>query len=279
MSITIDNKTGKITTPGVVFKEKVGVPHRDIAGPDTIIIHYTAGISGESSANWLANPTSKVSAHIVIDRSGKIYQIIPFNNLAWHAGESSFGGRKNFNGLSIGIELDNAGYLQRAGSEYVSEYGRKYSPNDVIEAKHRNENFNRFWHTYTEAQVLACQDLCMALIGTYPTITQILGHDEISPGRKQDPGPAFQMDRFRNRILVNDRESEVDEIDHQGAAGEVLADKLNIREGPGTNFLKVALPLPKKKPLKIMGERNGWYHVKVEVEGWVSKALVEKKVP
>jgi N-acetylmuramoyl-L-alanine amidase len=279
MSITINPATGKITSAGVIFKEKNlgAVPHKKIAGPDTIIIHYTAGVSGESSANWLSNPTSKVSAHIVIDRSGQIYQVISFNDVAWHAGQSAYGGRKNFNDFSIGIELDNAGYLQRTGNEYISEYGKKYSSNDVIEARHRNENFNRFWHTYTEAQILACQDLCLALIQAYPNITQILGHDEISPGRKQDPGPAFEMDRFRNRILVNDRESEVDEIRYNDILGEVLADKLNIREGPGTTFQKVALPLAKKKPIKIKGERNGWYRVTVEVEGWVSKALVEKK--
>jgi len=279
MDITIDKSTGLIAPSLATYKLKQGVAHRDIAGPDTIIIHYTAGVSGESSANWLANPDSKVSAHVVIDRSGKIYQIIPFNKVAWHAGESSYGGRKNFNNFSVGIELDNAGYLQRAGSEYVSEYGKRYPASEVIEAKHRNESINRFWHTYTEAQILACQDLCMALRKTYSQIDQILGHDEISPGRKQDPGPAFQMDRFRNRILVNNRESETDEIDHKDAVGEVLADKLNIRSGPGTEFEKVAMPLPKKKSLTIKGERNGWYHVKVEVEGWVSKALVEKKVP
>jgi N-acetylmuramoyl-L-alanine amidase len=200
MKITIDKSTGLIHEPTAIHKPKP-IPQKDINGPDTIIIHYTAGISGESSANWLANPTSKVSAHVVIDRSGQIYQIVPFHKVAWHAGPSAYGGRPGFNNFSIGIELDNAGYLKRDGNAYVSEYGQQYAPADVIQARHRNENFTRFWHTYTDEQLLACRDLCLALLETYPEIDQILGHDEISPGRKQDPGPAFPMHHFRNSII------------------------------------------------------------------------------
>jgi len=194
----IDKNTGLL--PGAVRKLKP-IAHRDIDGPDTIIIHYTAGISGESAANWLADPASKVSAHVVIDRSGKIYQIIPFSKVAWHAGQSAYGGRTGFNTFSIGIELDNAGYLERSGEDYVSAYGQHYPAADVIEAQHVQETSPRFWHTYTAQQLRACRDLCFALIEAYPEINQILGHDEIAPGRKQDPGPAFPMDDFRADIL------------------------------------------------------------------------------
>jgi len=198
--MTIDKITGLIAPPAAVHQLKP-VTLRDIDGPDTIIVHYTAGTSGESSARWLADPTSKVSAHVVIDRSGRIYQIVPFNKIAWHAGQSAYGGRTGFNDFSIGIELDNAGYLDRQNNEYISPYGKRYPEDEVLWAKHHNERFTRFWHTYTEAQLLVCRDLCLALIQGYPEITQILGHDEISPGRKQDPGPAFPMEHFRNSIL------------------------------------------------------------------------------
>jgi N-acetylmuramoyl-L-alanine amidase len=194
----IDRKTGLLYEAVIKLKP---VHYRDIDGPDTIIIHYTAGTSGESAANWLANRDSKVSAHVVIDRSGKIYQIMPFTKVAWHAGQSAYGGRTGFNEFSIGIELDNAGYLQRSGSDYVSAYGKHYSPGEVIEARHMQETSARFWHAYTSEQLLACRELCFALIEAYPDIDQILGHDEISPGRKQDPGPAFPMEEFRDYIL------------------------------------------------------------------------------
>jgi N-acetylmuramoyl-L-alanine amidase len=244
--------------------------------PDTIIIHYTAGSSALSAANWLARADVKASAHVVIGKDGEIYQIVPFTNIAWHAGESSYGGRKSFNNLSIGIELDNPGYLTRAGNEYVAPFGTRYPANEVIEAVHRNEKTPRFWHVYTAAQISACEELCLALMAAYPSINQILGHEEIAPGRKQDPGPAFPLEKFRSKLLQNNRESDADEIKPTFTEGRVISDKLNIRDGAGADFEKVAKPLPLNKKVVVLGERNGWYRVKVEVEGWVSKAFISK---
>lgn len=247
--------------------------------PDTIIIHYTAGSSGLSSAKWLQQPADKVkaSAHVVIDKSGTIYQVVPFNKIAWHAGESAYGGRKSFNKFSIGIELDNPGFLTKTGDEYQAIFGTKYPANEVIQATHRNETSARYWHIYTEAQIAKCDELCQALIEKYPSINQILGHEEISPGRKQDPGPAFPLDKFRTRLLQSNRQDDVDEVPPAFVDGKVIADKLNIREGAGVQFQKIALPLPLNKQLTVLGERNGWYHVKLEIDGWVSKAHVAKK--
>ena len=76
--------------------------------PDTIVIHATGGSSAESSARYLANKATPVSAHLVIGRRGEIYQLVPFNVIAWHAGKSTHKGRTNLNRYSIGIELDNA---------------------------------------------------------------------------------------------------------------------------------------------------------------------------
>jgi N-acetylmuramoyl-L-alanine amidase len=73
---------------------------------DTIVIHYTAGSSRESSVSTLINPGSKASAHLVIGRDGKITQLVPFDTIAWHAGNSSYKGRVGLNSYSIGIEID-----------------------------------------------------------------------------------------------------------------------------------------------------------------------------
>jgi len=276
MSITISN-AGMVQGTSLkqsMIAQKNATPFG--TPPDTIIIHYTAGSSALSSANWLQRGDVKASAHVVIGKEGEIYQIVPFTNIAWHAGESSYGGRRDFNKFSIGIELDNPGFLTRTGNEYVAAFGTKYPANQVIEAVHRNEKSPRFWHIYTEAQLAACEELCQALIATYTSLNQILGHEEISPGRKQDPGPAFPLEKFRNRLLHNDRESDLDEIAPAFTVGTVIVDKLNIREGAGADFQKVAMPLPLNKKVTVLGERNGWYRVRVDVEGWVSKAFVAK---
>ena len=80
--------------------------------PKFIVMHYTAGWSAEGSITWLTNKESKVSAHLVIARDGTITQLVPFNKKAWHAGPSVYDGYKNLNSHSIGIALDNAGWVE-----------------------------------------------------------------------------------------------------------------------------------------------------------------------
>ncbi|MFB6317717.1 N-acetylmuramoyl-L-alanine amidase [Saccharicrinis sp. FJH54] len=234
--------------------------------PDTIIIHYTAGRSGENSASYLARDNVKASAHIVIDRTGHIYQLVPFNTVAWHAGPSSYDGRSGYNNFSIGIEIDNAGILEPSGDKYISWFGKSYEPDEVIKAVHRNESVERYWHTYSEIQIQLVQDICELLMDTYPTITTILGHEEISPGRKQDPGPAFPLDKLRNLLLSN-RDS--DAPTELKSVGFVDANLLNIRELPSGEAAMVSSPLSRGTRVRIKASHDGWYQVTAEIEGWV----------
>jgi len=240
---------------------------------DTIVIHYTAGSSAASSANYLCKKDLLASAHLVIGREGEVYQLVPFDTIAWHAGRSMYAGRKGLNQFSIGIELDNAGELKRSGSEYQSSFNRRYQENDVVTAPHRNDvtQKNRYWHSYTEKQVEKCREVCEMLIAKYK-INTIVGHEEIAPGRKLDPGPAFALDKFRNDLLTQNRS---DEIDTVNKTGEVVASSLNIREDAGVTFKKVAMPLLNGKKVKIMEERDGWYRVETTIEGWVSKGHIK----
>lgn len=257
--------------------------------PDTIIIHYTAGGSAESSATYLADPKIQASAHLVIGRDGQIFQLVPFNTIAWHAGISNYGGRSGFNKYSIGIELANVGPLRKAGEEYFSAFEKKIPPNEVVYANHRNESVKRYWHAYTEKQIDTCEQVCSAILdffyngeraGEYDfskqQIKYILGHEEISPGRKTDPGPAFPLDKFRERLLQNGRK--IDHVNDQvhPLKGRVGIDKLNIRAGAGVVYEKIALPLSKGNGLEILEEKDGWYKVRTSIEGWVNKGFVEE---
>ncbi|CUS47374.1 MAG: N-acetylmuramoyl-L-alanine amidase AmpD [Idiomarinaceae bacterium HL-53] len=106
----------------------------------------------------------RVSAHCVIFRTGQLVQYVPFNRRAWHAGVSEFQGRERCNDFSIGIELE----------------GTDTTP-------------------YTEAQYEALIAVTKELLRTYPKLSleRIVGHEHIAPGRKTDPGPAFDWSRFR----------------------------------------------------------------------------------
>ena len=168
--------------------------------PEFLIIHYTEGASAEAAITWLTNRTSYVSAHLVVGRDGSITQLAPFNRMAWHAGPSSWKGRKGLASATIGIELDNAGPMKRDKGVWKASFGRTYPDSEVIEAVHKFGTQKLGWHTFPEVQIQAVIEVSALLVAEYH-LTDVLGHDDIAPKRKWDPGPAFAMDDFRSRVI------------------------------------------------------------------------------
>jgi AmpD protein len=114
----------------------------------------------------------RVSAHLLVRRDGGVVQFVPFGARAWHAGVSAFAGRSRCNDFSIGIELEGA--------------------DD---------------QPYTARQSARLAQLARLLMRAYPGITRrrIVGHSDIAPGRKTDPGPAFDWRRLRARLAPRPR--------------------------------------------------------------------------
>jgi N-acetyl-anhydromuramoyl-L-alanine amidase len=112
----------------------------------------------------------RVSAHCVIWRDGQIFQYVPFTKRAWHAGVSAFNGRERCNDYSIGIELEGCDNIP-----------------------------------YTHAQYASLQRLTQYLLRQFPAITpdRIVGHCDIAPGRKTDPGAAFDWQRYTQALKEN----------------------------------------------------------------------------
>jgi N-acetylmuramoyl-L-alanine amidase len=244
--------------------------------PDTIVIHYTAGSSLSSSVNWLPNPQAKASAHLVIGKSGEIVQLVPFNIKAWHAGRSIWKGRQGLNHFSIGIELDNAGMLEKRADGFYTCFGKRIDNSQVVLAPHKNGREEKAWEAFTEKQIDAVERICLILKEKYP-ITEIVGHDDIAPKRKTDPGPAFPLQNLRNNVLIGRADNHGDEASEERlSAGVVSADYLNIRSSPDGNSSLVSEPLPKGTKLAVIEEKAGWLRVKVILEGWVSKKWVKE---
>ena len=172
--------------------------------PRILVMHFTYGASARSSAEWFRNPDNKgSSAHVVIERDGSIIQCVPFDTRAWHAGQSVWKGNTAMNSSSIGIEMANWGYLERHGEGWVSYTGVTVADPVIATHKHGNPNGSRRpigWERYPEAQFAAAVEIARALVAAYG-ITEIVGHDDIAPARKWDPGPAFDMDRFRGEVF------------------------------------------------------------------------------
>ncbi len=162
---------------------------RHLEGPDMIVLHYTAGTSAESSALFLTRPDVSASAHLVIGRDGEVFQLVPFNIEAWHAGKSWYAGRSGLNRYSIGIELDNLGKLRFSGNLFIAECGRVVTPDEVY--TDCSGDSPTYWHRYTARQIRVLREICTLLEETYP-IRDVVGHSVITP-RKIDPGPALEF--------------------------------------------------------------------------------------
>lgn len=164
-------------------------PNQDERPPgceiDLLVIHNISLPPGEFSGPWIDDlflnrlrseqhpyfaeiAALRVSSHLLIRRDGESIQYVPLHHRAWHAGESFFSGQERCNDYSIGIELE----------------GTDEQP-------------------YTDAQYTALVKVTREIMVRYPAITpdRITGHADISPGRKTDPGPAFDWERYRRMLL------------------------------------------------------------------------------
>ena len=138
-----------------------------------IIIHYTGMQSKIASINRLKNKKSKVSCHYLIDRQGNVLKMVSENRVAWHAGKSRWKNFKNLNNSSIGIELVNKGH----------SFG---------------------YEKFSNKQIIKLTSLCLKLKKKYKIKnSNIVGHSDIAPLRKQDPGEKFPWQKLqKNKIGI-----------------------------------------------------------------------------
>jgi len=143
------------------YSPNFNIKSRSSKSITAIIIHYTGMQSERESLKKLISPKSKVSCHYLINRKGMIFSLVKEKNIAWHAGKSMWGKYKNLNKNSIGIELVNKGH----------KYG---------------------YQAFTKAQIKKLVQLCKNLKRKYKIKNKlILGHSDIAPLRKIDPGEKF----------------------------------------------------------------------------------------
>lgn len=172
--------------------------------PIVIVIHYGVTLTQEELERALLL-NDYVSAHLALTARGQrrdVTQMVPFNVQAGHAGSSAlWRGKGNVNRYSIGIEINNPGpLLLRADGLFRDVHGRVWD-GEVFEAPHpHNRTAWKYWARYTELEIAAVTALCLALKDRYPSIGDIVGHDEIRKD-KFDPGPAFPIAALRQSVL------------------------------------------------------------------------------
>ncbi len=133
---------------------------------DMLVLHYTGMESAAAARTRMCDANGKVSAHYMIDEDGDILQLVPENRRAWHAGEAFWRGQTDINGRSIGIELVNPGH----------EFGLRPFP---------------------DAQMAALEALAAELLERHPIpAVNVVGHSDVAPRRKSDPGELFDWRRL-----------------------------------------------------------------------------------
>jgi N-acetylmuramoyl-L-alanine amidase len=139
---------------------------------DYIVLHYTGMKSGQDALQRLCDPAAKVSAHYVIEEDGRIFQLVPDDKRAWHAGVGSWRGITDMNSASIGIELVNPGH----------EFG---------------------YRDFPDSQIANLMFLLKDIIRHHDMNpkTCLVGHSDIAPARKQDPGELFPWQRLAQSEL------------------------------------------------------------------------------
>lgn len=177
-----------------------------LVDPSLLVIHYTAGASFQSDLAELTRADERpASAHFLVGRDGELAQLVAMNRVAYHAGKSHWKGRDNCNRFSIGIEVSNWGPLvQRGGKFYAwpGDFRRTMVPDSrVVLAKHPNSRCEyRAWEHYSGACLSTLFDLVVRVCLELPSIKEIVGHQDVSPGRKIDPGPALDLRLLRKAV-------------------------------------------------------------------------------
>lgn len=133
---------------------------------DMLVLHYTGMPSGDAALERLCDPAAKVSAHYMVDEQGQVHALVPEDARAWHAGVAHWAGVADINACSIGIELVNPGHA----------FG--YRP-------------------FPDEQIAALTTLCHSILMRHPIPSwRVLGHSDVAPTRKEDPGELFPWARL-----------------------------------------------------------------------------------
>lgn len=168
--------------------------------PQLIVLHSTLTRSLKRTVETLLDSSTGASVHFLIDRDGAVVQLVPANRAASHAGrDSRWGEFKGLNRYSVSIDFINLGQLNKDGQETFKDYtGAVVSADDVQAIDGPFET--TYWQRFTGPQLAIAQALAGELAKHYK-IQAIVGHCNVLPERKTDPGPAFPIEVFGNTVL------------------------------------------------------------------------------
>ncbi len=201
---------------------------------DMLVLHYTGMQSAEAALDRLCDPTARVSAHYVVDEDGAVWRLVPEARRAFHAGLSCWQGERDLNFVSIGVEIVNPGH----------EWG---------------------YRQFAEMQMAAVEWLCAGILSRHPIPPfRVVGHSDIAPDRKTDPGELFDWPRLARAGVgiwpEPCRTERHDEADRTRAMADLAAIGYCVApggDGPAIERPAVAAFQRRFRPARVDGEIDG----------------------
>lgn len=262
------NRNGYLTLEGAVQVGPTPNKSGKIKSVEYIVNHYTAGgYPKDSSVQSMLDPNAKRAAHLFVDYDGTVYQLASLDDKVWHAGESSWNGRAYLNGYSIGIEFANPGVLSLKNGLYITYYGKEIPRELVHEGPVPNSSAMGFWCEYTKEQIEAGKQVHTALLDYFTSIIGVVGHSDIAPGRKQDPGPLFPISEYQ--CLLNERKTiatapilrDADDLNNEVIETKLkVTVNLNLRKDPSSGS-ELLTTIPSGSVITGRLVDDGWYAV------------------
>ncbi len=207
-----------------------------------LILHYTAMVSCHEALEYLCKKRNKVSAHFLVSQKGEIFYLVDLKKRAWHAGQSYWKGTVNLNSSSIGIEIDNSGH-------------------------HINNE------DYHPIQIKSLCELINQLIKQFNILPEnVLGHSDIAPFRKIDPGEKFPWNKlYRKKLSYSPKiknKSNKNKIDYQYKEYTDILSMLGLI-GYDTRDVKV-----KDKKFKLLIQAYQRHHRQSNVLGEIDRETI-----
>ena len=200
-----------------------------------LILHFTANASLNGTVSWFSAKKAEASAHYVAARDGTVVQMVLEQDTAWHAGRGSLEGDPRVNSMSIGIEMVNWGELEKREGQFYCWPGGYTRPYDSAKYGAPVQSAGgRWWAPYTQEQRDAVARLCSELVQRYPEVTRdrIVGHEHVAPGRKTDPGPAFDLEWLRCQVFDGNSDLVGDDFWYSGGTEDDAPEvELAFRQG------------------------------------------------
>ncbi|MGB3463897.1 MAG: hypothetical protein WBA74_01450 [Cyclobacteriaceae bacterium] len=232
-----------------------------------LVIIRSSGIQLTQYTNGKNEHIVEQTSHVSINGDGLVQQFIPFNRQVSEPIPGSWEGIKDLRSRAIVINFENCGRLSKKAEHFVSACEKTFDTAEVFTGIHQNEESLSYWHKFSESQIQIAEKIIRCLTSTYQ-VKYILGNEEVCPGLKTDPGPAFPLEILRRKVIRESRLFGLDNSMELNIANRFDLNTILGRQHQSDEQGKDA------KIVNIRKKSGGWYKVNIDLGGFIKEEWV-----